>query len=139
MIRNRILLTLGASTVAVAMFGAACGGGSDSGTKATTTIETSGTPAAGATKGAATVPAGAPEVDQDGLAFKPTKLTAKAGEKVYFKNSESALHTVTINDKNESGNMRKGDIFAWTAPATPGEYKVTCDYHPQMKATITIQ
>ena len=57
---------------------------------------------------------------------------------MYFKNSESALHTVTINGKNESGNMRKGDLFSWTAGAA-GEYKITCDYHPQMNATITVQ
>ncbi len=127
---------------------AACGGDDDSSATTPTTAATqpAGSPAASATKGAAspaasagavTIPAGAPEVDQDGLAFKPTELKAKSGEKVYFKNSESALHTVTINGKNESGNMKKGDIFVWTSgPA--GEYKITCDYHPQMKATITI-
>ncbi len=116
---------------------AACGGDDDSSATTPTSAATqpAGSPAASA--GAVTIPAGAPEVDQDGLAFKPTELKAKSGEKVYFKNSESALHTVTINGKNESGNMKKGDIFVWTSgPA--GEYKITCDYHPQMKATITI-
>jgi plastocyanin len=137
MIRSRLLLTLGAAAVAIGLLGAACGG-DDSGTKATATVQTGGSPAASSTAGV-TIPSGAPEVDQDNLAFKPGKLTAKANEKVYFKNSESALHTVTINGKNESGNMRKGDVFVWTAPATAGEYKVTCDYHPQMKATITVQ
>lgn len=43
----------------------------------------------------AEIPAGAPMVDQDDLTFIPNKLTAKTGEKVYFKNSETAIHTVT--------------------------------------------
>ena len=137
MIRTRMMLTLGTAVVAIGLFGAACGGGSDSKSTPTAIQTAGGGASASATKGGA-IPAGAPEVDQDGLAFKPNKLTAKAGEKVYFKNSESALHTVTINGKNESGNMRKGDLFSWTAGAT-GEYKITCDYHPQMNATITVQ
>lgn len=83
------------------------------------------------------VPAGAPFIDQDNLKFKPNTLAVSVGEKIYFVNSETAVHTVTVNGKNESGNMRKGDIFEWT-PASAGEYKITCDFHPQMKATITV-
>ncbi len=83
------------------------------------------------------IPAGAPFIDQDNLRFIPTELTVKAGEKVYFKNSETALHTVTINGTDESGNMKKNDIFIWEFPS-PGEYKITCEYHPQMKSTITV-
>lgn len=92
----------------------------------------------GDTNGDSEIPAGAPEVDQDNLKFIPTELTVKPGEKVYFKNSETALHTVTIEGENVSGNMRKGEVFAWDAPTEPGDYKITCDYHPQMKATLTV-
>lgn len=138
---------------------AACGGDDDGGTSqtaetqpATTAAATTAatgatgvsTPAASppasasGTVAASQIPAGAPEVDQDNLAFKPNKLTVKAGEKVYMKNSESALHTVNVNGKNLSGNMKKGQVFVWTAGAA-GSYKITCDYHPQMNATITVQ
>ena len=85
-----------------------------------------------------TVPAGAPSVDQDNLYFKPDNLTVKAGEKIYFLNGESALHTVTIDRKNVSGTMKKGDVAVWSAPAA-GTYKITCDFHPQMKATLTVE
>ncbi len=85
-----------------------------------------------------TIPAGAAEIDQDNLAFKPDKVTVKAAERVYFSNSETAIHTVTIDGKNISGTMKKGDIVVWTAP-NAGTFKVTCDFHPQMKATITVQ
>ncbi|MBE7519898.1 MAG: cupredoxin domain-containing protein [Thermoflexaceae bacterium] len=84
------------------------------------------------------IPAGAPMVDQDDLTFIPNKLTVKVGEKVYFKNSETAIHTVTINSKNVSGNMKENDVVIWI-PEKSGDYKVTCDYHPQMKATITVE
>lgn len=86
----------------------------------------------------AAVPAGAPEIDQDGLRFSPTALTVKAGETVYFKNSESAVHTVTVNGTNVSGTMKRGEIVAWRVPA-PGVYRVTCDFHPQMRAALTAQ
>ena len=129
---------LGLASVALLGLAAACGGGDSKATPTSAAIPTSpasGSPAATASAGA--IPAGAPEIDQNGLAFKPDKLTVKAGEKVYFKNSESALHTVTINGKNESGTMKKGDVFSWT-PAAAGTYKVNCDFHPQMNATITV-
>jgi plastocyanin len=85
-----------------------------------------------------TAPAGAPAIDQAGLEFIPNKLSVKAGETVYFTNSETAVHTVTINRKNESGDMKRGDLLIWVAPAA-GDYRITCEYHPQMKATITVQ
>ncbi len=116
---------------------AACGGGGDDDDNsgdATTT----GEPTEGRAKDEPGVPDGAPFIDQNNLKFIPDKLTAKAGEVVYFKNSETALHTVTINGKNESGNMKKDQVFQWTPPG-PGTYKITCDFHPQMHSTVTIQ
>jgi plastocyanin len=101
---------------------AACGGASDASNPGSRPTE---------------VPANAPFIDQDGLRFKPKELAAKTGQVVFFANSESAIHTVTINGKNESGTMKHGAVFQWTAGAA-GSYQVTCDFHPQMKATITV-
>ena len=84
------------------------------------------------------IPEGAALIDQDGLAFSPNQLTVKAGEKVYFQNSETSLHTVTINGKNESGNMKRHDVLVRTF-SEAGAYKITCDFHPQMKATISVR
>lgn len=105
---------------------AGCGGG-DSGPAAT-----------GIANGVAGVPDGAAFVDQTGLRFRPDTLTTTAGETVYFKNSEPSLHTVTINGKNESGSMNRREVFVWT-PASAGTYQITCDFHPQMKATLTVE
>ena len=113
---------LGAGLMVAAVF-VACGGGSSSGA---------------APAGDPQVPAGAPFIDQSGLSFEPNKLSVKPGEKVYFKNSESSIHTVTINGKNASGNMKRNAVFVWTAESA-GTYKITCEFHTQMRATITVQ
>jgi plastocyanin len=84
------------------------------------------------------VPEGAPRVDQHSLSFDPSELTVEAGEKVYFTNSESAVHKVDVNGEDVTGDMRRGAVAAYTFGA-PGEYQLTCPYHPQMKATITVQ
>lgn len=84
------------------------------------------------------VPEGAPHIDQDNLNFKPNKLTVPAGVEIYFTNSETALHTVSLDGENLSGDMRKGAVFTH-AFEEPGEYRITCLYHPQMRSTITVE
>lgn len=84
------------------------------------------------------VPADAPWMDQRGLAFMPGEITAEAGEAVYFTNGESAIHTVDINGENESGVMDRDDVFTWTFDE-PGEYEITCEFHPQMNATVSVE
>jgi plastocyanin len=117
---------LAALALAAAAALAACGGGGSSSSSS------------GVADGSdSRIPAGAPFIDQDKLQFIPKELSVKVGETVYFKNSETALHTVNIDGKNVSGNMKKNDVFTWVFQQ-PGSYKITCDYHPQMKATITV-
>jgi plastocyanin len=111
---------------------AACGGDDDDDTDGNTngdSTQQAGSPEPGGDQ---------PEIDQDDLSFKPDELTVSVGEVVLFKNSETALHTVTIDGENISGNMREGDTVEWTAEEA-GEFEVTCDYHPQMHATITVE
>lgn len=122
--RKSLLLLFGASLVTIALFASACG--------------SSGAEASGVSSGVEGVPDGAFLVDQHSLKFDPKSLTVKAGQEIYFKNSETALHTVTIDGKNESGTMKGDAVFEWTFPG-PGQYKITCDFHPQMKATITVE
>lgn len=116
------LFILAVVAAILATLAAACGG-------------SSGTAAVDAT--AAGIPSGSTVIDQNNLAFKPGTVTVTTGQTVYFLNSETALHTATINGNDESGNMKKGAVFAWKAPS-PGTYKVTCKYHAQMHATITV-
>jgi plastocyanin len=117
--------------------GTACGG-SDTGAGAGSTPQVQTKPGSGknAPRAAADVNAVA-EIDQKNLTFIPAQVTVKVGETVLIKNSESAIHTGNVNGKNITGNMKKGDTVPWVAKE-PGEYKVTCDYHPQMKSTIVV-
>jgi plastocyanin len=129
--RRNFTGTLVLVTALGAMVGA-CGSES-TGTDATVT--------AGTTATATGTPPERPmtaEIDQDNLAFEPSSVTIAAGGQITFKNSETAIHTVTINGKNESGTMKKGDVFLWSPPAA-GTYKITCDFHPQMRATVKVE
>ncbi len=118
-----------ACVLGVAAVTAACGGKSS---PAGSSAASSATPVS-----SVTIPGGAAVIDQQNLTFKPGSITVKTGEQVYFKNSEATFHTVTVQGKNISGIMKKGSVIVWTAPAA-GKYKVACDYHPQMHATITV-
>jgi plastocyanin len=84
------------------------------------------------------LPEDAPHIDQDALRFKPNELTVAAGEQVYFTNSETALHNVTVDGDTLSGNMQRGDVFVHTFES-PGTYQITCTFHAQMRSTITVE
>ena len=124
---RRIVL---ANVLALAALTAACGGGDDGNSASTLPAGETVTPEL-------TVPAGAARIEQQDLKFKPNAITAKVGETVYFLNRDSAIHNIKVNGKDISGKMKKGDTVAWRGSA-PGDYKITCDYHP-MKATITLR
>jgi len=90
--------------------------------------------------GPASTPAakGAAVIDQQNLQFIPAVVNVKVGESVLIKNSEAALHTGNINDKNVTGTMKQGAEVLWTA-TTAGTYEVTCEFHPNMHAKIVVQ
>jgi plastocyanin len=129
-------LLVALTLAAVLPLAIACGSGDSSGDDGVPTVETrdgGGNPTQQpSVEGPVTA-----EIDQEDLTFIPEKVTLKVGEVLLIKNSETAIHTANIDGKNITGNMKKGDEVRWKATA-PGEYKVTCDYHPQMKATITV-
>jgi plastocyanin len=129
LLRSRLIFVL----VPVCLFAiitAACG--SDSSSK--------GPPAGsvGTAVAEQTIPANAPVIDEDNLAFKPNELTVNAGDTVYFKNSESAIHNVQVDGGLKSPDMKKGKIFSYVFN-TAGKYKITCEYHPQMHSAITVK
>ncbi len=124
------LSLLGAGLVLTVLISAACGQTSEP-------LDATGVePAPKVPSGV--IPAGAPMIDQNNLKFSPNKLTVKAGNVIYFRNDETAIHTVTVNGRNVTGDMRRNDVHSW-AIDLPGVYKLTCDYHPQMKATLTVE
>ena len=134
-LRTPVLVLLALPLLLVAAV--ACGG-SNSGASAGSSpqVQTKQGSAKSAPKSAADVKAAA-QIDQKNLTFIPGQVSVKVGDTVLIKNSETTIHTGNINGKNITGNMQKGDSVAWTALAV-GEFKVTCDYHPLMKATIVV-
>lgn len=79
----------------------------------------------------------AASIDQQNLQFVPPIVSVKPGDVVLFTNSDSALHMIKVDSTIIADTMKKGDTVRWTAPS-PGQYRVTCDYHPQMSATIDV-
>lgn len=125
-----------AAAVLALSAGVACGS-DNGGSNPTATPQVQTKPGDATTSAMAAHTDHAAEIDQQKMEFVPARVSVKVGETVLIKNSETAIHTGNINGKNITGNMKKGDSTAWTAKA-PGEYAVTCDYHPQMKATIVV-
>ncbi|MBA4181213.1 MAG: hypothetical protein C0506_11545 [Anaerolinea sp.] len=48
------------------------------------------------------------------------------------------LHTITLNGKKDGDDIRPGQTRSITF-STAGTFKITCDYHPDMLATIFVQ
>ncbi|MEO8540937.1 MAG: LysM peptidoglycan-binding domain-containing protein [bacterium] len=110
------------------------------------TVVPNGTPAAAATQPATAskdvkIEAHAADwtVTADGTAQAPNKgiaLVAK-GTAVAF-SSVAGLHTITVNGKKDGDNLKQGDSRQFTFNDA-GTFKITCDFHPEMLATIFVQ
>lgn len=85
-------------------------------------------------------PSGRAYMDQSGQMFIPELLAAQTGQEVEFRSSEDVLHNVRVDhaDTNKP-------IFNVATPPfgnyvhkfdEPGFYRVSCDIHPAMRATL---
>jgi plastocyanin len=86
------------------------------------------------------MPEGPALLDQFSKAFVPDTLFVRVGQPVVFKNSEDQLHNVTVvRTRTGTGvfniSQNQGDVHTHTFEQA-GEYDVTCDVHPGMRATI---
>ncbi len=63
--------------------------------------------------------------------------SVKAGSTVMVKNADGTAHTVTL--KGMPGLVvQPGATATLTAPAKPGKYSITCDFHGNMKADLVV-
>jgi len=90
--------------------------------------------------GGVPMPEGPAVLDQFSKAFVPETLFVRVGQPVIFKNSEDQLHNVTVvRTRTGTGvfnvSQNQGDVHTHTFEQA-GEYDVTCDVHPGMRATI---
>jgi plastocyanin len=105
---------------------AGCGGG---GSHPASTTASSTAPAASA----------APTVAIANYAYAPPTLTVKAGTKVTFVNHDATAHTATAAGvlRFDTGTLKAGASGSVTL-TKPGSYSYICQFHPFMKATITV-
>ncbi|MDJ0880076.1 MAG: cupredoxin family copper-binding protein [Gammaproteobacteria bacterium] len=75
-----------------------------------------------------------------GMAFQPLNLTVKAGATVTWVNNDNAPHTVTGTNTGllASGTLNRGDRYSITFDQ-PGTYNYYCKFHPNMRASITVE
>lgn len=108
-------------------------------------IVTAGSPSSGGSS-SASAPAGSAQpttggdikVDIADFKFKPPSVTVQVGGTVTWANSDSALHTATLDGTFDTGNLEQGDSEQATFEE-PGTYDYICDLHPFMKGTVVVQ
>jgi plastocyanin len=81
----------------------------------------------------------ADRVRLEDFAFEPDCLVAEVGDTVHLENVGDAPHTFTVGGTDvdvdvAAGATGEGDLSG----VEPGRYAVTCTYHPQMTATLTV-
>ncbi len=81
-----------------------------------------------------------PVIDQVGLTFGPEMLFVRTGQPVEFRNSDDTLHNVNVKheeSREQAFNVAipTGGNFEHTF-ARDGFYRVSCDIHPAMTASI---
>lgn len=84
-------------------------------------------------------------VTLSGFAFSSGQLTVPAGTEVRFENADSAAHTVTegtdgraASDPIINAQVGPGATAAFTFDE-PGEYQITCLFHPSMNMTVVVE
>lgn len=140
-----------ASAAAATALAGACGGSSGN------TPSGGGPAAAGSPPGSGPTSAGAPAaaaptattkpaaakpvtVTMKNIAFSPTTLTVKPGQKVTVRNLDATAHTLTSDQSGafDTGTVQPGATASFTAPSKPGSYTFFCGFHGSMTGTLTV-
>lgn len=70
--------------------------------------------------------------------FRPGNLQVPAGASITFLNNDGALHDAKANQGAfETDDLNKDDSDI-VILSEPGEYRYYCEFHPAMKAKITV-
>ena len=79
------------------------------------------------------------KVSIEGVKYSPKELKIKKGDTVVWTNADDRDHTVTADDDSfKSKKIASGDTYERKF-AKAGKYKYHCDYHPRMKAVVTVE
>ncbi len=73
----------------------------------------------------------------ENFSFNPPTLKIKTGERVTWKQNDSAAHSI-IGNIFQSSIFNRGDDFSFVFPQA-GEYNYHCGIHPSMKGKIIVE
>ena len=97
--------------------------------------------AAGCGGGYGTKPAAATSADtiveMTDSTFAPRAVDVKVGETVTFVDKDEIAHTATAEGVFDSGTLREGGRFAFTATKA-GTFSYVCIFHPGMTGKINV-
>jgi plastocyanin len=84
-------------------------------------------------------PVSATTVELADFAFRPDCMSVDAASTIGLENTGEAPHTFTVADTDLDVKLDPGtsDEISF-GTVDPGAYPVTCTFHPQMEATITV-
>lgn len=86
-----------------------------------------------------TDPISATTVELADFSFRPDCLSADAGATITLDNTGDAPHTFTVEGTEVDVDLDAGSSAEATLSGVePGTYAVTCTFHPQMEATLTV-
>ncbi len=126
-VANRIVAGVSALAAAAALAG--CGGGASAGKAAGSTSPVATAAAGGATGNTIVIKS---------FTFVPSMLTVKVGQQVTVTNMDSAVHTITANDKSfDSKDLTQGKTYTFT-PSKAGTFTYTCSIHQYMTGTLVV-
>ncbi|WP_258804220.1 cupredoxin domain-containing protein [Pseudarthrobacter sp. NS4] len=137
---------LGLAAAAVLLPLSGCGGMSGSGTTAAPTLTEQFPSAPAATtepaptaSGTGSTPAAAPaEILIKGFKYQGAE-TASPGAEITVINEDAEAHTITADTGNAfDANIQVG-TGTFTAPTEPGTYPYHCNFHGNMKGTLTVK
>jgi plastocyanin len=84
-------------------------------------------------------PVAATTVELADFAFRPDCVSVDAASTIGLENTGDAPHTFTVADTDLDVKLDPGtsDEISF-GTVDPGTYPVTCTFHPQMEATVTV-
>jgi plastocyanin len=89
---------------------------------------------------ACTDPVPADTVRLEDFAFEPDCLLAAPGATIRLENVGETPHTFTVGGTEVSFDLDAGTTAEGSlSGVSPGRYAVSCTYHPQMTATLTVE
>jgi plastocyanin len=139
-------LALGAGLASLVLAASACAAGSSSSASATQSAAESVAPSESAAESAAESMAEGPSVTITSTSsFGAAEVTVPAGQTLTVINNSSAPHTFTEGENgNAAADARVDEQIAVGAsvPVTfpePGDYNVTCLFHPSMNMVVHVE